>query len=181
MPRETPARRPVLAHRLHGPPDVYRLTTIDLPEVTTGTVATEVPCGACGQPVSCIVESPRARIRRRRRLRLTFYAVFILGVPAAMAGLALLFEPADVRGAVGVGIVFAVSFGVTGSAIGSVWAEVDSEHDGEEGLRLPRRHRPHSVRHLKDLSEDSEGNWHGPAFRGGSGDCNGEPLTDWSL
>ncbi|MFG1609570.1 hypothetical protein [Actinoplanes sp. NPDC049265] len=70
MPRKLlPKPRPALAHRVDGSSDVYRLTSIGVPEVTTGTVAVEVRCGAvrCAQPVSCVIDSPRNRVRRLRR------------------------------------------------------------------------------------------------------------------
>ena len=176
MLRKLPTGRPAIAHRLDGSSDVYRLTSITVPEVKAGTVATEVRCGACRQPVSCVVESPQARIRRLRRLRLAFYAALLLTGPVAM-GIALLFEPTDVRGAIAVGVGFAFTCGVTGSALVSVWVEITSEHHGHEGVRLSRRHRPHSVRYAKDLIEDDQGNWRPPNIgNGGFRDCNAEPL-----
>lgn len=179
MPREL-THRPTLAHRLDGSSDVYRLTSIDVPKVTTGTVATEVRCGACGQPVSCAVDSPLARIRRLRRLRLAFYGALVLVGSAAMA-IALLFEPTDVKGAIRVGVLVAFTCGVAGSALVSVWAEITSDQDGHEGVRLPRRHRQHSVRYAKDLIEDDQGNWHRRNLGGGFRDCNAEPLIDGPL
>lgn len=175
MRRKSPTHRPALAHRLDGSSDVYRLTPIDVPEVTTGTVATEVRCGACGHHVSCVVDSPRARIWRLRRLRLAFYGALALTGPTAMA-IALLFEPADVKAAIRVGIVVAGTCGIAGSALVSAWAEIMSEHDGHEGVRLPRRHRPHSVRYAKDLIKDDQGNWRPRNVGGGFRDCNAEPL-----
>jgi hypothetical protein len=154
---------------------VYRLTAIAVPEVTTGTVATEVRCRECGRPVGCVVESPRARIWRLRRLRLALYAAIALAGPAA-AALALLFEPADVKGAIRVGIVVGFACGVTGSALVSVWAEIVSEHHGHEGVRLSRRRRPHSVRYAEDLIKDGRGNWRRRDVGGGFRDCNAEPL-----
>ena len=180
MRRRLPTHRPALAHRLDGPSDVYRLTAINVPEVTTGTVTTEVRCRACGQPVSCVVDSPRARIRRLRRLRLAFYGALALTGPAA-AALALLFEPADVKGAVRVGVVVAFTFGVVGLGLVSAWAEIMSEHHGQEGVRLPRGRRPHSVRYAKDLVEDGQGNWRSRGAGGGFRDCNAEPLIDGPL
>lgn len=180
MARKLPTHRPALAHRLDGSSDVYRLTSIDVAEVRTGRVATEVLCGACGQPVSCVVDSPRARRLRLRRLRLAFYGALVLTGPAAMA-IALLFEPTDVRGAIRVGVVVAVACGVAGAALVSAWAEITSEHDGHEGVRLPRRHRPHSVRYAKDLIKDGQGNWHRQNVGGGFRDRNAEPLIDGPL
>ena len=87
----------------------------------------------------------------------------------------LLFEPADVKGAIGAGIVVAVMCGVAGSALMSAWAVITSEHDGHEGVRLPRRHRPHSLRYAKDLIEDGHGSWHRRNVGGGFRDCNAEP------
>ena len=180
MPRGMPTHRPALAHRLDGSSDVYRLTKITVPEVNTGTVTTAVRCGACGQSVSCVIESPPARIRRLRRLRLTFYGALVLAVPAAMA-VALFFEPANAKGAIRLGVVVAFICGTAGLALGSVLAEITREHDGHEGVRLPRRRRPHSVRYAKDLTKDGQGNWHyrngGRGFR----DCNAEPLIGGPL
>jgi hypothetical protein len=180
VPRKASTHRPRLAHRLDGSSEAYRLTSIAVPEVTTGTVTTEVRCRACGQPVSCVVESPRARIRRLRRWRLAYYGVLVLIGPAAMA-VALLFEPTDVREAIRVGVLVAFTCGVGGSALVSVWTEIMSEHDGHEGVRLPRRHRPHSVRYANDLIKDGQGNWHRQNVGGGFRDCNAEPLIDGPL
>ena len=95
--------------------------------------------------------------------------------------LALLFEPTDVKGAIRVGVLVAFMCGVAGSALVSVWAEIMSDHDGHEGVRLPRRRRPHSVRYAKDLIEDDQGNWHRRNVAGGFRDCNAEPLIDGPL
>src|SRR3954471_2917907 len=116
MPRGMPTHRPPLAHRLDGPSDVYRLTSINVPEVSTSTVTTKVRCGACGQSVSCVIESPPAHIWRLRRMRLTFYGALVLAIPAAMA-VALFFEATNVKGAVGVGVVVAFMCGTAGFGI----------------------------------------------------------------
>jgi hypothetical protein len=180
VPRHLPAVRPALAHRLDGSSDVYRLTSIAVPEVTAGSVVTEVRCRACGQPVSCVVDSPRARIWRLRRLRLAFYGALVLAGPAAMA-VALLFEPTGVRAAIRLGVVVAVTCGVAGSAVVSAWVEIMRDHDGHEGVRLPRRRRPHSVRYAKDLIKDDQGNWRRRDVAGGFRDCNAEPLINGPL
>jgi hypothetical protein len=74
MTGASPTHWPALAHRLDGSSDVYRLISIDARKVTTGAVAASVRCDACGRPVRCAVDSPRARIRR---LRLTLSGTLI--------------------------------------------------------------------------------------------------------
>jgi len=179
MPRDLLTHRLSLAHRLDGSSDLYRLTSFDVPEVTTGKVTTEVRCGACDQPVSCVVESRRARAWRRRGVWLIFFGVLVLASLAAMA-IALLVEPTDVDGAFRVGFVVAVTGGIVGSAFASAAVEIVRESDRYGGVRLRRRHPPHSVCHAKDLIEGDQGTWSRRYVAASySHDCNADALTCW--
>ena len=180
MPRKMPTHRPALAHRLDGPSDVYRLTAIAVPKVTTGTVAFNVRCGTCGQLVNCLVRSVQARRWRLRRLRLAGYGALALMGPAA-TGIALLFEPTHVRAAIRLGLWVAFMCGAGVSPIVSAWMEVTSDQDGQDGVRLARRHRPHSVRYAKDLIEDDHGKWHGRKVEYDFHDRYAEPLIHGPL